>query len=499
MTIIIRNGRVINPVTGMDQVADVLVENGRVAEIAEHIDVKAACESAAKANRESDVKVACENAAKANRGSNVSGACENATKADWESDMKGACESAAKAAREIDAKGCYVMPGFIDMHVHLRDPGLEHKETIETGCRAAARGGFTTILAMPNTKPVADNPDVINYVHNKAKSLGIANVLQVGAVTRGQKGEELSDISGMAKVGIPAISEDGKSVMNSELYREGMAEAAKAGIAVLAHCEDINLVNGGVVNADAHTNELGFRGITNSVEDVIIARDILLSRDTGARLHLCHCSTKDSVKMVKYAKEEQLPVTAEVCPHHFTLTSEEIKRIESVRDTEQTADHNMEADTNYKMNPPLRTKEDVQALKEGLRDNIMDVIATDHAPHTCEEKNTSMKKAPFGIVGLETAASLTYSELVLQGYLTPMQMAEKLSYNPARIIGLDRGDISPGRVADIVIFDPEKRYTIDKNRFASKGKNTPFHGREVTGMVRTTILGGKIVYEDFDE
>lgn len=440
MTILIKNGQVINPATQMDEVADVLVENGVVSEIAKGIK--------------------------------------------------------AKADRVIDAKGCYVMPGFIDLHVHLRDPGFEKKETIETGCRAAAQGGFTTILAMPNTKPVVDNADVVNYVHNKAKTVGVVNVLQVGAVTKGQKGKEMSDIDGMVDAGIPAISEDGKSVMNAQLYREAMTKAAERGIVVLAHCEDINLVNGGVVNEDGNAKKLGLKGITNSVEDVIVARDIMLSKDTGAKLHLCHCSTASSVKMVKLAKAEGIQVSAEVCPHHFTLTSADIKKIEPTMDPEKKVAIEADADTNYKMNPPLRSMEDVQALKEGLRDNIMDVIATDHAPHTFDEKNTTMKKAPFGIVGLETAACLTYSELVAKGYLTPMQMAEKMSYNPAQIIGLDKGNIAPGKVADIVIFDPKKKYTIDKNTFASKGKNTPFHGRKVQGKVRATIVNGHIVYEE---
>jgi dihydroorotase len=439
MTILIKNGQVINPATQMDEILDVLVENGTVTKIAKGIKVK--------------------------------------------------------ADREIDAKGCYVMPGFIDMHVHLRDPGFEEKEDIGTGCRAAAHGGYTTILAMPNTKPVVDNPDVVNYVHNKARMVGVVNVLQVGAVTKGQQGKKLADIEGMVKAGIPAISEDGKSVMNAELYREAMEQAAKYDIAVLAHCEDKNLVNGGVMNADDRAKELGLKGITNSVEDIIVARDIMLSHDTGARLHLCHCSTKDSVMMVKVAKDLGVRVTAEVCPHHFTLTSKDIPKIDPKMETGNKLEIDTDADTNYKMNPPLRTAEDVQALKEGLRDNVMDVIATDHAPHTFADKNTSMKKAPFGIVGLETAAALTHTELVLKGYLTPMQMAEKMSYNPAKIIGIDKGDIQPGKTADIVIFDPKKKYTIDKNTFMSKGKNTPFDGRKVTGQVRATIVGGEFVYE----
>ncbi len=244
------------------------------------------------------------------------------------------------ADKVLDAAGCFVMPGFIDLHVHLRDPGYEYKETVETGSRAAARGGFTTILAMPNTKPVVDNGDVVRYVINKAQDVGMTNVLQIGAITKGQRGETLSDIEDMVEAGIPALSEDGKSVMNAQLYREAMMLAVKYDIPIMAHCEDSNLVHGGVMNQDAKAAELGLPGITNAVEDVIVARDILLAKETGARLHLCHCSTKDSVRMVELAKGEGLPVTAEVCPHHFTLTSEDIEK----------------DDANYKMNPPLRTR-----------------------------------------------------------------------------------------------------------------------------------------------
>lgn len=440
MDILIKGGHVINPATKMDEVADVRIENDVIAEIGKNLKAK-------------------------------------------------------KTDHVIQAKGYYVMPGFIDMHVHFRDPGFEQKEDIYTGMAAAAHGGYTTVLTMPNTKPVVDNADVVNYVHTKAASGHCIHVMQVGAVTKGQQGKELADIKGMVEAGIPAISEDGKSVMNAEVYREGMLEAAKYGIPVLAHCEDINMVNGGVMNADAKAKELDMPGITNSVEDVIIARDIVLSKETGAQLHLCHCSTADSVKMVKLAKEEGLKVSAEVCPHHFTLTSDDIKKFVPQIENGILIPHETDADTNYKMNPPLRTGKDVEALKEGLRDGIMDVISTDHAPHTFDDKNTSMKKAPFGIVGLETAACLTYSELVLGGYLTPMQMAEKMSYNPARIIGIDKGDIQPGKKADVVLFDPNETYRIDKNTFASKGRNTPFDGREVTGRVKLTICDGNIVYE----
>ncbi len=423
MLLLIQNGTVINPADQTETAADVLVEDGIIKKIAP--------------------------------------------------------KQKMKADRVVDASGCYVMPGFIDMHVHLRDPGQEHKETVETGAKAAARGGFTTIVAMPNTKPVVDNADVVNYVHNKASDVRMINILQTGAVTKGQRGEELSDIEAMVEAGIPAISEDGKTVMNSQLYREAMTLAVKYDIPVLAHCEDANMVMKGVVNADKAMKKMGFAGISNAVEDVIVARDIMLAKDTGAALHLCHCSTKDSVRMVELAKNEGIRVTAEVCPHHFSLTSEDI-----------TAD-----DANYKMNPPLRTKADVEALRQGLKDGIIDVIATDHAPHTPIEKGLGIKKAPFGIVGLETAAAITFTELVDKGYLTVMQMAEKMSYNPAKILGLDKGVLEEGKAADLVVFHPKKQYVIDPAEFKSKGRNTPFAGKKVKGMVMATIANGRVLYE----
>lgn len=427
MRILIQNGRVLDPASGRNGSFDILTEDDKIIKVEEKIDAEE-----------------------------------------------------AGAGKVIDAGGCFVTPGLIDLHVHLRDPGLTHKETVETGAMAAARGGFTTIVAMPNTKPVTDDKQKVSYVHNKAKMNAPIHVLQAGAVTKGQEGKELADIEGMAEAGAPAISEDGKSVMDSGLYREAMKIAARAGIPVLAHCEDINLVKGGVVNADEHTEAMGYRGISNAVEDIIAARDIMLARETGVHLHLCHCSTKDSVRMVKEAKEEGLPVTAEVCPHHFTLTSEDI----------------VEGDTNFKMNPPLRTKEDVEALRQGLKDDIMDVISTDHAPHAASEKLKGMDAAPFGIVGLETAVPLTVTELVEKGILTPMQMAEKMSYNPAKVIGVDRGSLETGKEADIVIINPKEEYIIDASCFASKGRNTPFNGRKVRGKVKMTICGGRIVYDD---
>lgn len=424
MRILIRNGQVVDPSSKTEGRFDVLVEEDRIVRVAEQID--------------------------------------------------------ETADRVLDAEGCYVMPGFIDLHVHLRDPGLEYKETLQTGGMAAVKGGVTTVCAMPNTKPVMDDGQKVAEVHKRAEGESPAHVIQIGAVTKDQAGQELADIAGMAEAGCHAISEDGKSVMNASLYRKAMKIAKEKGISVFAHCEDITMVEGGVMNADENAVRLGLKGITNSVEDVIVARDILLAKETGVRLHLCHCSTADSVEMIRLAKEEGLPVTGEVCPHHFILTADDI----------------LEDDGNYKMNPPLRGKKDVEALRQGLADGTMDVISTDHAPHSEEEKNRSMAKAAFGIVGLETSAALTYTELVKTGILSVMQMAEKMSYNPAQILGLsDKGAVAEGKKADLVIFDPNPTYTIDKNTFVSKGKNTPFHGRTVTGEVRFTLVDGKVVYE----
>ena len=424
MSLLIKNGHIINPATNTEGIFDLLVEGNQVTKIEENI-----------------------------------------------------AEEAAE--KVLDASGCFVFPGFIDLHVHFRDPGLTHKEDIETGSKAAARGGVTTVVTMPNTKPVADNAEVIRYVHDKAKEVGLTHVLQVGAITKGMQGKELADIEEMIAAGIPAISEDGKSVMDSNLYREAMKIVAKAGIPVLAHCEDINLVDGGVINQGEKSKAMGVKGISNAVENIIAARDIMLAEETGAKLHLCHCSTKETVELVRDGKAKGIAVSGEVCPHHFTLTDEDI----------------VEGDSNYKMNPPLRSREDVDKLKEGLKEGVMEAISTDHAPHTKEEKVSDFSKAPFGIVGLETSAALTYTELVLGGYLTPMGMAEKMSYNPARILGIDKGDISPNHVADITIFDPRETYEIHGADFVGKSANMPFEGRKVTGRVVATILDGRIVYQ----
>lgn len=422
MSILIKNGRVIDPDTKRDGKFDVFIKDGKILKIGEKI--------------------------------------------------------TEKAEEVIDAAGCYVMPGLIDMHVHLRDPGLTYKESVETGARAAAKGGITTVVAMPNTKPVTDDRERVGYVMHKGEMVAPINVLQTGTVTKGMAGKEVTDIAGMAEAGAPAITEDGKTVMDSGVYRDAMKEAKRVGIPVLAHCEDSNLVQGGVVNDDENMRALGVKGISNAVEDIIVARDIMLAAETGVHLHLCHCSTKGSVEMVRQAKAAGISVSAEVCPHHFTLSTDDIKT----------------PDANYKMNPPLRTKEDVEALREGLKEGVMDVISTDHAPHSAEEKRQPIEKAPFGIVGLETSVALTMTELVDTGILTPMQMAEKMSYNPAKILGIDRGSLAEGKIADVTVIDPAAEYRIDASEFVSKGKNTPFDGRNVKGRVVATICGGKTVY-----
>lgn len=422
--ILIKNGRVLNPADGMDCIADVIIDGDSIAQIVSH-----------------DVH--------------------------------------DNADRVIDASGCWVMPGFIDMHVHLRDPGQTDKETIETGSDAAAAGGYTTIVAMANTKPVVDNVGTWKYVMDKAATYGRVRVIQAGSITRGLEGKELSDLQGLINAGCRVFSEDGKSVMDSSLMRQAMKIIKRAGGIILDHCEDKPLVEGGVVNM-SESDRLGLKGISNAVEDIIATRDIMLAAETGCRLHLCHCSTAGAEDYLYRAKQMGVMVSGEVCPHHFTLSCDDIP------------DRN---DSAYKMNPPLRTKNDVEALRDGLARGIFDCISTDHAPHTSEEKSGDFTKAPFGIVGLETAASLTNTVLVKGRYLSPMGMAERMSFGPAMVLGAGGGDISTGRKADLVIFDPNEEYTVDPSEFKSKGRNTPFAGMHLTGRVKTTIHNGKVTYE----
>lgn len=423
MGTLIRNGRVIDPASGKDGIYDILVEDGMIAGV-----------DASIPKGDNDI---------------------------------------------IDAAGCFVMPGLVDLHVHFREPGFEYKETIKTGSMAAAHGGVTTVFPMPNTKPVIDSVDMYDKVQTIIDRDAVVNVHQVASVTLRQQGETPVDVAALKKAGCIAISEDGKSVMNSQVYREAMKAAAAEDVLVMAHCEDKNLVNGGALNEGVASRRYHVNGITNAVEDVIVARDILLSKETGCRLHLCHCSTADSVKLIKAAKDEGLKVTGEVCPHHFMLCDEDI----------------IEDNADYKMNPPLRSRADMEAVREGLRNGTMDVISTDHAPHSAEEKAKPIGAAPFGITGIETSLCLTYTGLVLTGILTPMQMVEKMSYNPAKIAGIDRGTLLPGRPADIIIVNVDDEIVIDRNNFVSKGHNTPFDGYKVKGIVEYTIVGGKIVYK----
>ncbi len=423
MGTLIRNGRVIDPASGKDGIYDILVEDGMIAGV-----------DASIPKGDNDI---------------------------------------------IDAAGCFVMPGLVDLHVHFREPGFEYKETIKTGSMAAAHGGVTTVFPMPNTKPVIDSVDMYDKVQTIIDRDAVVNVHQVASVTLRQQGETPVDVAALKKAGCIAISEDGKSVMNSQVYREAMKAAAAEDVLVMAHCEDKNLVNGGALNEGVASRRYHVNGITNAVEDVIVARDILLSKETGCRLHLCHCSTADSVKLIKAAKDEGLKVTGEVCPHHFMLCDEDI----------------IEDNADYKMNPPLRSRADMEAVREGLRNGTMDVISTDHAPHSAEEKAKPIGAAPFGITGIETSLCLTYTGLVLTGILTPMQMVEKMSYNPAKTAGIDRGTLLPGRPADIIIVNVDDEIVIDRNNFVSKGHNTPFDGYKVKGIVEYTIVGGKIVYK----
>lgn len=422
MKILIQNGRVLDPASKTDAILDILTENTKISMIAERID-------------------------------------------SYDADMI------------IDASGCYVMPGLIDMHVHLRDPGLTYKETLETGTAAAAHGGFTTIVAMANTLPVIDSAERLAQFYQHAKDVSPIQVLQVGSVTKGMEGHELTNAEELKKAGAPALSEDGKTVMNAALFREALYQAAASNLPILDHCEDAGLKGNGAINQGNISEKLHITGISNAVEDTIIARDILLAKETNARLHICHCSTEDSVKILKAAKKDGIRVTAEVCPHHFTLTDEDI----------------IPGDSNYKMAPPLRTQKDMDSLIEGLKDGTIDVISSDHAPHAASEKTSDIASAAFGIVGLETSVPLTISQLVIPGHLTPLQMAEKMSYNPARILNIDKGILSVGKDADITIINPNIEYTINKDAFKSMGRNTPFHGRKVLGKVMYTICSGRPV------
>lgn len=370
----------------------------------------------------------------------------------------------------IDASGLYVLPGLIDIHCHLREPGFGHKETIRTGTYAGLKGGFTTLCCMPNTDPVNDNETVTEFILRKAHAEGASYVYPVGAITKGQRGEELAEMGKMYDAGCISFSDDGRPVMNSLIMKRALEYSKAFGVPIIAHEEDINLSEGGVINEGKVSSRLGLRGIPKEAEEIMIARDILLASLTGGKLHIAHVSTKRGVELIRRAKEDNLNVTAETCPHYFTLTEEAV------------GDYN----TNAKVNPPLRTEEDIEAIIEGLRDNTIEIIATDHAPHHRDEKLQEFDKAPSGISGLETALPLSLC-LYTQGHLTLPEIVKKLSCNPAKIFNLPGGTLRPGSKADITILDLNREFKVVSEDFLSLGKNTPFDGWTLKGMVVMTI------------
>lgn len=385
-----------------------------------------------------------------------------------------------KAAKVIDAKGLHVFPGLIDMHVHLREPGFEYKEDIASGSAAAVRGGFTQVCCMPNTQPVCDNAAVVGYIIARAKKVGLCKVRPIGAITKGEQGETLAEIGKMKEAGAVALSDDGKPVPSARMMRLGMEYASDFGLICLSHCEDKSLADGGCVNEGYNSTLAGLKGIPRAAEEVMIAREIVLAETLGKRVHICHVSTKGGVRLLRDAKARGVAVTAETCPHYFALTDDII----------------LSYDANTKVNPPVREAEDVEAIKEGLKDGTLDCIVTDHAPHHADEKNVEYDLAAFGISGIETSFSLSYTHLVKGGVLTLGQLAERMSGAPARILGLEGGALKEGGVADIMLADLNEKYVIDSRKFVSKGKNTPFNGSEVYGRVKATIVDGKVRFSE---
>ncbi len=390
----------------------------------------------------------------------------------------GAHVNAPAGATRIAATGLTVVPGFVDLHVHFREPGFEYKETIQSGAAAAVAGGFTTVCCMPNTNPVNDNQAITEFILERARAAASAAVLPIGAITKGSEGKELAEIGDLRRAGCVAISDDGKPVMNSLVMRRAMEYALAFDVPVIDHCEDLHLAEGGCMNEGLVSTELGLPGIPSAAEDVMVSRNIALAELTGARLHLAHISTLGSVRMVREAKSRGIRVTAEACPHHFTITEEAVRGY----------------DTCAKMNPPLRTWADVQAIKEGLRDGTIDVIATDHAPHATQEKQQGFTEAPFGIVGLETALPLTLA-LVEEGVLSLEAAIDKLTTAPAKAFSLSKGTLAVGAEADITLIDPQEQWEVDPSKFRSKSRNTPFAGWKVKGRVRKTIVGGRVVFD----
>ena len=421
MSVIIKNGRVIDP-GRINGPADVLIENGAIAAV-------------------------------------------------------GAGLKAPAGATVIDAAGKWVLPGFVDLHVHFREPGFEYKETIATGAAAAVAGGFTSVCCMPNTQPVNDNQSITEFILDKAKAAGLANVFPIGAITKGSEGKELAEFGDLKKAGCVAVSDDGKPVMNGMVMRRALEYARAFDLPVVDHCECTHLSEGGCMHEGQVATEMGLHGIPSASEDVMVARNLALAELTGGRLHLAHLSTTGSVRMVREAKARGIRVTAEACPHHFLLTEEAVR----------------EFNTNAKMNPPLRSRKDVEAVKAGLKDGTIDVIATDHAPHAAFEKEREFDYAPFGIVGLETAWGLALV-LAEEGVLTVEQVVSALTIQPARAFGLAKGTLAIGADADVTIVDPEAPWVVDPGQFKSKGRNTPFAGWKLKGRVVSTLVGGRVVH-----
>ena len=387
---------------------------------------------------------------------------------------------AAAGAKVLDAAGLHVFPGLIDMHVHLREPGFEYKEDIASGSAAAVRGGFTQVCCMPNTDPVCDNAAIVSYIVRRGEEVGLCKVRPIGAMTVGEKGERLAEMGKMKEAGAVAFSDDGKPVADSRILRLAMEYASGFGMLTLSHCEDKNLVDGGVVNEGYNSTLSGLKGSPRAAEEIDIARVILLAETLGLRAHVCHVSTRGGVQLLREAKARGVRVTAETCPHYFTLTDDAVTGF----------------DANTKVNPPLREQGDVDAVKRGLADGTLDCIVTDHAPHHADEKNVEYNLAAFGISGIETSFSLSYTALVRGGVLTLEQLAEKMSAAPARVLGLEGGALRECAPADLMLADLSERYTIDPARFRSKGKNTPFAGREVYGRVKATIVDGDVKFNE---
>ncbi|MFO7773540.1 MAG: dihydroorotase [Dehalococcoidia bacterium] len=437
--LLVHGGRIVDPSQGIDQVGDLLMAGGKIVQVGDTI-------------------------------------IENP-----------AFSAILSKAKNLDARGLVVCPGFVDLHCHLRAPGFEDKETIATGTKAAATGGFTTVCCMANTEPPLDTPAAVDWLKQKASKDGLVAVLPIGCVTKGRKGEELTDMAGLAKAGVLAFSDDGDPVTSSQIMRRAMSYSRELGLPIVDHCEDRALSSGGIINEGRVSAETGFEGMPAVAEEVMVARDLILAKLTEARVHIAHVSTRGSVQLIRRAREEGIPVTAEVTPHHLTLTEERIVGRSPGRPF----------DTNAKVNPPLRTKEDVEALIEGLEDGSIDAIATDHAPHTMADKNCGLELAAFGISGFETAFGCLMS-LVQQGELSLTRLLSKLTCEPAKVIGRgdELGTLKTGAPANITILDPDREWVVNSRNFASKGKNTPYDGYKFKGKVMATIANGRIVHTE---